>query len=151
MLQFSDIESELAVCESHLMKIPNESDIQSFLTQFLLIRIHGKFEDEIGNILTNRIRRCNDSEIINFFQESFESYRHTKLQDLKSILKKFDENKKVSFDKKIRNTEPEIRYNNIMVNRNKAAHNAPIGMDFNELKRSYFEAKKVLIALESVL
>ena len=152
-MTFLDIEQDLSACESHLMSTKSKgTNMESFLTQFLLIRICGQFEQEIDNIMTARACECNDPELISFIQSRFQSYKHLKLDDLRgNVLKKFGEHIRDNFDQQIKDKDPEIRYSNIITNRDTAVHQGTLQITFDELKISYFEAKKVLLAFESAL
>ena len=102
--------------------------------------------------MTARACKCNDPELISFIQSRFQSYKHLKLDDLRgNILKKFGKHIRDNFDQQIKDTDPEIRYNNIIANRDTAVHQGTLQITFDELKISYFEAKKVLLAFENAL
>ena len=147
-----DVDHDLSVCESHLNQTSSKgTDIESFLTQFLLIRICAQFEQEIGSILIKRACQCNDPELINFIESRFKAYRHLKLKDLRNILGDFGNYQKDNFNQKIKGKEPEVRYDNIVNNRDSAAHRGTLQITFDELKTSYYEAKKVLIAFNSAV
>ena len=60
-MALSDIDNELTACENHLnLTNTKGTDIESFLTQFLLVRICGQYEKEIRRIINERAHKFGD-------------------------------------------------------------------------------------------
>ncbi|MDH3277147.1 MAG: HEPN domain-containing protein [Nitrosopumilus sp.] len=152
-MTLSDIENDLTTCIYHLNSTKTKGTlIESFLTQFLLVRICGQYEKEIERIVNERSQKFGDTDLAYFVKNTFQSHQHLKLDDIRGkILKKFNENMSIEFDSMIKNTEPEIRYRNIVTNRDAGAHGGTVNMTFDELILSHNQAKKVLEALSDVL
>lgn len=152
-MTLADIENDLFTCTYHLNSTNTKgTDIESFLTQFLLVRICGQYEKEIERIINERCQKFGDVELASFIQKTFQSHQHLKLDDIRGkILKKFSNEMVTRFDTIIKNTEPEIRYRNIVTNRDAGAHGGTVNMTFDELLLSHNEAKKVLHILSEIL
>ncbi len=68
-----------------------------------------------------------------------------------NILKRFDDSCLNSFDVQVIGTELEARYQNIIINRDLAAHGRVINITFDELIQSHQVATGVLQALSNAL
>jgi len=152
-LSFTDIEHDLMLCKEHLDKTKTTgTEVESFLTHFLLINICGKYEKEIKRIVSKRANKSGDVELTSFIEETFESYKHLNLDDLRGkILRKFSDKYAVAFDKMIRGTVSELRYQSIVSNRHASAHGGNINMTLDDLVVAHKEAKLVLQALHDSL
>lgn len=152
-LTLLDIEKDLTLCQAHLDSTNNKgTEIESFLTQFLLVRICGQYEKEIAKIVNDRATRSGDKELALFVGKTVEAYKHLKLDSIRgNILRRFGSKYSDSFDTIIKDTEPAIRYQNIIENRDSSAHGGSIQMTFEELCISHNKAKEVLQALSDVL
>ena len=152
-LILSEVQNDLIYCEHHLTYTRTKgTDLESYLTQFLLVRICGKFEKEIERVVGERAHKFGDSELARYIEGNFESYRHLKFENLRGkILKKFGTQILNNFDQQVKGQAPQFRYENIVVNRDASAHGGTLHITFDELKTSLPDAIKVLDAFENVL
>lgn len=148
----SEIDTIIKTCNEYLDRNKlRGTELESYLTKFLLISITGRFEEDIKRILLARICSCNDQQLTKYVEKKFLRHKHLKLPDIRGeILTKFDGNLKIKFDKQIKG-DPETNYNNIVDNRNSAAHGRSIQLTFRDTVMAYGEAQKVIGALEDAL
>lgn len=153
-LTLKDLENDLILCKNHLdgtQNIPPE--IGTFLTRFLLVHICGEYEKEVKRIVVERAQQSGDPELATYVEKSIKKVRNIKTSDLRgNILGRFNEDYADVFDRKIKGTEAEIRYNTIITNRDRgAAHGGTINMTFSELLEAHEKALDVLKAVEDAL
>ena len=144
-MTLDELDADLKLCREHLKITKSRgTEIESFLTRFLLVHICSKYEMEVKNIITNRVKQTGDKEVISFTEGSIARIRNIKTSDLRGkVLKKFSEDCLGRFDKNIRK-EALARYENIIANRDRCAHGSSINMTFDELVISHKKAKEVL-------
>lgn len=152
-LPFLDVQKDLERCEKHLKDTNTKgTEIEWYLMHFLLVRIGGKFEKEIERIIVNRAKKSGDSELGQYIENNFEPQKHLWVGDLRGkILKKFNQRIADKFDEQIKDKNPAIRYDNIVRNRHCAAHGGHLTMTFDELKKTFPDAIKLLDTFENVL
>lgn len=152
-MTLSDVDADLILCQNHLNATNTKgTKIESFLTQFLLIRICGIYEKEIKSIMDQRVNKYGDVELASFVMKTFRAYQHVKLDDIRGkILKKFGDDNIKSFNQKISGTKAEIWYGTLLSNRESAAHGGIINLTFDDLIKYHSEAKNVIITLAEVL
>lgn len=128
------------------------TEIESFLTRFLLVDICAEYEKEIKNVIINRAKQTGDKELISFIEKTIARIRNIKTGDLRgSILKRFSEDCLERFNNKVDGKEALSRYENIVTNRDLSAHGGSINMTFNELMTSHQKAKDVLTAVSDAI
>lgn len=144
-MTIADLERDLQICQEHLRKTnSNNSDIDTFLTQFMLVRICGEYEIEIKRSINNRVKKTGDSNLAKFVENKID-VRSILISDIKgNIIKPLSSDGGNSFDFKTKDTEMASRYNNIVENRNYIAHGTYINMTFSELMDSYNIAKGII-------
>ena len=149
----SDIEKSLIFCQNHLNTTNGKgTEIESYLTQFLLVSICGRYEKEIERIVNQRAEKSGDVELASFVKETMEAYKHLKLDAVRGkILKKFSEKYADLFDAKIMGKDSQIYYQNIVINRDASAHGGIVNMTFDDLVKAHGHAKEVLEALHDAL
>jgi hypothetical protein len=140
------------MCQKHLNDTNSiGTDIELFLTQFFLIRISSQYEKEIEQIIHHRAKKSNDIELASFVEETFQSFRHLRLKDLKLMLGKFSETYLNEFNQKISVSNPDLMYMTIVSNRNLVAHGGMANMTFNDIITFHNGAKDMLKILSEVL
>jgi len=152
-LTLSDLENDLILCQQHLETTNSKgTEIERFLTRFLIVHICGEYEKEIKRIVIQRAKQTGDNELASFVERTVEGFRNLKIDSIKgNILRRFSDNCAKTFEAKVKGTESEIRYGNIVTNRNLSAHGDPIHMTFDELIQSHQKAKDVLKAVSDAL
>lgn len=144
-MTIAELERDLQICYEHLEKTRSKnSDIDTFLTQFMLVRICGEYEIEIKRLINERVEKTGDFNLARFVKNKID-VRSLLLSDIKGkIIKPLSSDDGNSFDNKTKNTEMAARYDNIVENRNYIAHGTFVNMTFSELMDSYNIAKGVI-------
>lgn len=147
------IERAIEDCKAHLEKTgAKNTEIESYLTRFLLICICGEYEKAIKQMIVERARRAGDTELVSYIENTVETFKTTRICDIrKKILRRFSVDCQRVFDTKMGSGEAKERYENIVTNRHLCAHGEPINMTFEELELSYNQAKDVLSAISEAL
>ncbi len=147
-----DIEYVVKLCKDHIdLTKSNGSEIEDYLTKFLLVYVCGEYEKEIKQMINQRVIKTGDRELSSFVSNKID-VRSLYLRDIRgNILKHFSADVRDSFNAIISGTESELRYHNIIENRNLAAHGEPINMTFPEFIQSYKLAGDILKAISIVL
>lgn len=149
----SDIDGAINACKQHLADTSSGgSEIETFLTRFLLIHAGSEYDKEIKSMIVARASKSADAELVSFVRETADRSRNQKISDIRGLLKKFSQKYLDAFDQILSlNPESQHRYQNIIVNRNASAHGGPINMTMRELDRSHQRAKYVLNAISEAL
>lgn len=152
-MTLSKLDNDLLLCQAHLTSTNSMgTEIESFLTKFLLVHICSEYEKEIKKIITDRAKQSNDKELISFIEKTIERIRNIKSDDLKgNILKRFSDDCLKRFNNKVGGKESLSRYESIIANRDQSAHGNSINITFNELIKSHEKAKEVLIAVSDAI
>jgi hypothetical protein len=147
------IDEAIKNCKEHLDKMDTKNrEIETYLTHYLLVFICRTYEKEIKKIIVDRAKQTKDEHIVSFIENTIQAYRCLKIEDLKgNILGKFNKSLEVAFYQKIKGTDAEIRYRNIILGRDAVAHDRPVNMTFDELVTSYPVSSIVLDALAETL
>ncbi|MGD0422492.1 MAG: HEPN domain-containing protein [Candidatus Bathyarchaeia archaeon] len=147
------IENAIRSCETHLNSSgARGSEIESYLTRYLLILICGEYEKLIKEKVVERARRASDPDLASFVERTVKSFRGLRISEIKGgVLRKFSDNHVAMFDQKTKNTEAIYRYSNIVENRHMTAHGQTVNMTFSELVTSFRMAESILISLSEVL
>lgn len=148
----SDIKFMVQSCQEYLKKTNTEgTPLEAYLTKYLLIHIGAEYEKEFRRIVQRRAINNGDHELASFVIKKID-VRSLRTRDLKAnILDLFNERHSESFQKLLDKTPATSKYQNIITNRNLAAHGEPINMSFNELITTYESATEVLNIFSSIL
>jgi hypothetical protein len=151
-MALADLDAIFDICQKHLSTTnSNDTEIDSFLTRYLLVYICGEYEKEIKEIIKRRVDKTDDKELASFVAEKVD-VRSLRISDIKgNILKPFSEKCVKFFDSKIRGGDSEIKYQNIVENRNLVAHGETVNMTFKELNESYKLATDVVKAISDAI
>lgn len=139
----------ISLCKEYMDKDDmEETPLGSYLTKYALIHICAEYEREIKDIVIKRAAKSNDDGLVAYVE------RRVDIRDLcfgairGNILKPFKVNDTHIFD----GLGKEIQaYNNLVTNRNEAAHGGDIRMSFSEVVSAYEDSKRVLCALSDVV
>lgn len=153
LLTLIELERNMALCKTHLEQTQCKgTEIEAFLTQFLLVSICGEYEKEIKRIVIERAQRSGDDQLVSYIERSLIRVRNIKVKEIREkILDRFSDNCLTRFNAKVIGTESETRYSNIVYNRDSGAHGGTINMTFDELLMSYDKAKSVINAVSEAL
>lgn len=152
-MSVSDVDEAINACKQHLADTSSGgSEIETFLTRFLLIHAGSEYDREIKSMIVARASKSADAELVSFVRETADRSRNQKISDIRGLLKKFSQKYLDSFDQILsRNPESQRRYQNIVANRNASAHGGAINMTMGELDLSHQRAKYVLKAISEAL
>lgn len=147
------IDNAIAQCESHLNETKSwGTDIESYLTKFLIIFTCGVFESEVKRIVNLRSQSTGDPQVAAFVTDIVEDRDWVKLGELRGeILGRFSDTYKAKFKAKTDGTIAAQYYENIVQNRMSSAHGGPINITFKELKTTYKKADTILTKLANTL
>jgi len=150
-MQTDPIEDLIATLSAHIVSnnIQN-TELETIFTKYLLIYINSCWEREIRRLLVLRASRVKDPELENFVRMTVNPLRNIKSGEISKNVLKFSEGYRDNFVKLIQG-ENQSRYDNIVVNRHKAAHGADVLMTFDEVVISYRKGKTVINALATAL
>jgi RiboL-PSP-HEPN len=153
LTSLAEVEKAIALCDAHLKKTGTEgTEVELFLTQFLLIHICGAYEAAIKDMIVKRAKKSGDVHLASYIENDFRPYRHLKITDLcGNVLNKFSDKHKKDFLSKIEGTEAETRYSNIIQARHSSAHGGAINLTFQELVESFKQAEQILVALSQTI
>jgi hypothetical protein len=153
-MRLSPVDSAVETCQSHLESTGSfGSEIESFLTRHLTVRVCSAFEEEIERLLNERAAKSGDPAL-NAFCRSCSSvvFRSVQTSEIAGLLGRFGANYKQLFrDKMDANRQAETFFNNIISNRHDTAHGPGGNLTFNELVRFYENGHVVLDAFKEVL
>lgn len=126
--------------------------LADFLTRYLLIHICAECEKSIKEIIKSRVVKSGDNELVSFVVAKVD-VRSLRINDIrKNILKPFSERCVNLFNSKLREkADLESKYQNIVENRNQAAHGGTLQMSFNELRDSYRSVRDVVMAISDAI
>lgn len=152
-MRLSRIDNAISTCEQHLIQTnSHQTEIESFLTRYLLVLICATFEEEIEKILLRRSDRINDNHIRSFFQHCIDkTFRSIRSSEIAGILSKFGNDYKEAFQNKANGTVEETFYNNIVINRHSTAHSTGTSITFNDLVAYYEKGHLILDYLNEAL
>ena len=141
----------ISKCENHLFYTETYgTEIEYFLTEFLLITIHREYELYIKNCIKNKISKNNDDDVISYVENLTKYQSGIKLKRIKNILESFNTNYVEKFNNVIRDSE--IRsYCGITSNRITVAHKKPVYITITDLKDWHALAKNIPKKFSDVL
>ena len=152
-MKISKIDDVLETCKDHLKKNNAEgTEIEVFITRYLLIYICAVFEKEIKKIIVERASKVNDSFINLYVESSLKAtFRQINTGGIAGTLNYFGPKYKKKFNDKINGTKMQTDYNSIVNDRNNTAHDSGSNITFNDLIGYYEEGHKILDILYDVI
>lgn len=141
------IDETLSLCETHLSS--NDAygtEIESLLTQSLLVVMYAEFENKIKSILRDKCLSIKDEALKEFFESCVSIVaRNIKTSDISGLLGRFGPAYKDKFRKKlISNKSVESNYSSILNNRHRVAHGDGTIASFRDVK-NFYEKGHVLL------
>ncbi|MDA8054911.1 MAG: HEPN domain-containing protein [Thermoplasmatales archaeon] len=152
--KFKKIDQEIDVTSKFLRKCNGKStEIEAFLAQYLLVEIGATFESTIRQMVVDRAYKTRDLGLTTFIGEIMEGVNSLSVNDIRgNILRRFSEEFVKAFDSELPSDSAVIsKYNNIVINRHKAAHGGKIEMTYEEVVQSYRESRKVIRLIAKIL
>jgi len=151
-MTIANVELAIKTCEMHLNNTGSKgTEVESILTKYLIVHICAAYEIEIKKMVKQRAAKAGDKELESFVNNTIRTFRSLKITDIRGNLGKFSDGCLSIFDSKIKGTEAEVRYSNIVINRHAFAHGSDINVTFDELLDSYSKAGAVLTAIREAL
>lgn len=148
-MKIDRIDEAIETCHEHLQKSGAAgTEIEAYLTRYLLILMHAAFEEHLKQVLVARCARTQDSHLEAFARSCTDTLmRSIKTSELAGLLGRFGDDYKQRFKNKVTNTKAETFFNNIVTNRHLTAHQGGANVTFKELVDFYEEGHTVLDAL----
>lgn len=149
----SDIDYAIETCEKHLDQTSSRNtDVEDFLTKFLLVHIYRVYESEIKRLVTERAKGSEDRYLVSYITSTLDRRLRLKVGDLKhDILSKFGSEHTQVFDDFL-DPDDVTYYTNIVLNRHAAAHDSgPVTITLDDISRTASRSVKVLDAFETAL
>lgn len=141
------IEQTFEKCEEHLSSsLAYGTEIESLLTQSILVIMCAEFEQAIENLVQEKCSTIDDASIKNFLGSCVDAvFRSVKSSDIAGLLNRFGPTYKEAFKQKIDDNQKAVTfYNNIVINRHGVAHSDGSNATFREVKQFYEEGHVVL-------
>ena len=147
-MRYLALDAQIAKCEQHLKDTQTaNTEVEFYLSQFLLVRICAEFESRIKLLIERRCARTNDVYIKRFVQKSARKvWRDFKIGDITGNLGHFGEDYGKNFRDLIDDQLIAV-WDNIYTNRHAVAHSAGTQMSLRELKEAYIKSQAVLEAV----
>lgn len=154
-MKFRKIDSAIENCQNYL----NENggygtEIEMYITRYLLIHICAVFETEIKKIVVvNAKPKCNPF-ICSYVESSLKNtFRQIDTKGISTLLALFGATYKTKFQKTLNegNTVIKDSYNSIVNNRHNTAHGNEANVTLIELVNYYEEGHKVLDVLHNIM
>lgn len=150
MRDHEDVKRVIELCEGLDELDPDQRDLKKYLTQLLLIKTCGMYENKIGNIVYERMKKSCDSDAASLISNVIYAYKYLKLEALKgNIVGKFSNDHKKEFTRRVEGSEN--AYNAIVNARNAVAHGSNTNMTYEDFKKNSDVADNVLVELATVL
>jgi RiboL-PSP-HEPN len=154
-MRLARIDHAIAVCQTHLQNSGAAgTEIEAYLTRYLLVMICSTFEEEIKTLIMMRATGSSDPSMEPFVQNALgrTSFRSLMTSEIGDFLNRFGLDYKNRFRQQLAsNQRAETFFNNIVTNRHDTAHSAGSNISFSELVRFYSEGHIVLDAVKVAL
>ncbi|MEW6183592.1 MAG: HEPN domain-containing protein [Bacillota bacterium] len=141
------IDQAIEVCRDHLqVSGAFGTEIEAFLTRYLLLLIYAVFEESIKATISDRSKIYNDPDLYQFTNSCVNKIcRSIMISEVSGLLGRFNSSYKEAFQQKLTGNELLVTaYNNIVQNRHMTAHSSGSNMTFLELVDAYQKAKAII-------
>ena len=156
-MRIERIDETLEACQNHLDSLEFfDARIDNLLACSGLIIIYSEFEKRVEDILIEKSTTIDDPSLRNFAEPYLRALnRRINSGSLCEILKKFGDKFEAEFRTKLKESvereRAETSYNNIVINRNNAAHSTGTNVSFGDVKSFYEHGHEVLDLFREVL
>jgi hypothetical protein len=152
-MRLARIDQAIAACQGHLQNSgATGTEIEAYLTRYLLVMICATFEEEIASLIIKRAASSGDVGVESFVQSAVGLIRGLKTSDLTDFLKRFGVDYKNRFRQELdKNQRAETFFNNLVTNRHFTAHSTGSNVSFSDLVSFYSEGHVVLDAIKVAL
>ncbi|MCY3869095.1 MAG: HEPN domain-containing protein [Gemmatimonadetes bacterium] len=142
-MRLARIDRTLEKCEEHLSDTDAfGTEIESLLTQSLLVIMCAEFERKIKELIREKCSSVEDESIVEFMESCINAvFRSIRVNEISGLLNPYKER----FTQKIMDNKiQETLYSNIITNRNQVAHAEGSNATFKDVKEFYEEGHIVL-------
>jgi hypothetical protein len=152
MMRFGQIDAEIAKCEEYLKAAGADgSEIEFYLTQYLVVRIVAEYEARIKTLIQRRCARGNDDHVKAFVSSSARIVtRDFNIGDIKGYLGRFGEDYAKAF-RDVIDADLIQLWDNMYTARQKVAHLTGFQMTLRELKENYQKTRTVIDSVAMAL
>lgn len=153
-MDFPEVEEALGACERHLHGTKSfNTEIESFLVQYLLVVICREYENTIEALVEKRAGRAGDRHLTRFVKSATDNiFRSVKINEISGFLGRFGDDYKTKFNDFVQNnSDVHASFDNIVLNRHAITHRGMVQMTFNELSKSFDKSKRLLDEIASIL
>lgn len=128
------------------------TEVESFLTQYLLIASYAAFEEEVASIIGSRSERVADAEAANYVRVTLANVkRGLKIGELAGLVGRFSETAKEQFNLAVVNTESHAAWDSLLNDRHASAHGEGAKLTIGDFARAFEEALTVLQVFANAL
>ena len=155
-MRLASVDHAISVCERYFEDSGSRNtEIETFLTQYLLIHICAAFEEKIDRLISSRAAASNDQAVAEFVHSVVgQVFRSIGTSEIGRLLRRFGATCKSEFRKEMDTQQrAETSYNSIVTNRHQVAHRGSSysSLTFGDLVKYYDEGHVVLDAVGRVL
>lgn len=153
-MRINKIDDVIEECTNHLNETnANGTEIENYLTRYLLVLISSSFEEEIEKMFIERANKSNDSFLIEYFKNEIPNkLKSIGLTKLSNFIRIFGESYKERFKNEISITAEATQYSNLIINRHLVAHETQnINMTFNEVVKAYEDSNIILDRIKDII
>lgn len=146
-MRIARIDQLLESCEEHLSSTKAfGTEIESLLTQSLLVLMCAEFEQAIKSIVEQKCATITDAAVREFIGScTGQIFRSVKSGEIAGLLGRFGSDYKEAFKAEADDNQLAITfYNNIVTNRHVVAHSGGSSVTFGDLKQFYEQGHLVL-------
>lgn len=127
-------------------------EVESFLTNYLLILVYATFEEEIKEIVVKRAAKICDPPIESFINSAFKVvFRSMLTSELAKLLACFGPKYSARFKSRVTGTRAETFFNNIVTDRHQVAHEGSSNITFRDLVEFYENSHRILDELSETV
>ncbi len=146
------VDRAIETCEEHLERTNSwGTEIEAFLTRYLLVLICASFEEEIESIVIRKLSASKDAHIESFAKSALNAvFRSLKTSEIAGLLHRFSPEYKERFHDRLKGTKAETFFNNIVASRHYTAHSLGANVTLRELIEFYEEGHAVLDAVQEI-
>ena len=151
-MKLAQVDRAIEICEEHLDATGSRgTEVEAFLTRYLLILICASFEEEIERIVIKRLSESKDPHIESFAKSALNAvFRSLKTSEIAGLLNRFSPDYKEEFHGRVAGTRAETFFNNIVLGRHFTAHSLGSNVTLGELVSFYEEGHTILDVVKEV-
>lgn len=147
-------ENAINVCKQHIINQPDQnSEIEYYLTNYLLILISSSFEEEFERLFIERAKRSQDPWVISYFEKEIPNLlKSVGIGKLSEFIGKFGTQYKQQFVDKVSTQSIATYYSLLITNRHNVAHEtSTVTVTLNETINAFYQSKQIISIVEEIL